>query len=110
MKAIVYLIISIHHTKAENEFFYLWGPNNLGYTKDVNRAGIYCTLPVNGQAQYKGESLHNTMRSLPVEVDGEEVERLQFKHTSEGKFIYNNAHNRHILGITIDGLGLKRGF
>lgn len=108
-KAKKFVLVSIYHTKSDDEFLYLWRGNNAGYCKNLTDAGIYSHIPEETETQYQPDGYHNTMRTLPVEVGGHEYEKLQMEYSTDGDYIYNNSFNRHVLGLSVDGLGLKRG-
>lgn len=104
-----YLILSLHHTKENCPFFYLWKPGNLGYTRNVNEAGVYTYGPEKGETSYEPTEKHNTLKSMPIEQGGELYLKLQKQDDKEGTRILNNEYNCYLLGVSTDGLALKRG-
>lgn len=109
-KILNFVLISVYHTKEKDQFFYLWRPNNAGYTKNQKEAGIYTNLPKKkSDTLYKPEGYHNTFRTLPVEIDSHIYRNLERETFKDEIKILNNDHNCRLLGITSDGKDLKRG-
>lgn len=104
-----HLIISLHHTKESSPFFYFWKSGNIGYTKDANKAGVYTYGPEGNETAYEPTEKHNTLKNMPIDKDGELYLKLEKECGKDGVNILNNEYNCHLLGVSTDGLALKRG-
>ncbi|MDV7696274.1 hypothetical protein N6B72_05000 [Chryseobacterium soli] len=103
-----YKLLSVYHTKANDEYFYFWRKNNAGYTRNLLSAGIYSDRPITGENQYYSSD-HNTLITVPVEIDSETFSKLQKEQDGSEVKILNNAYNRSLLNLTNNGVTLKRG-
>lgn len=95
------VLVSVYHTKADDKFIYFWRPDEKGYTKDLSSAGRY--------ELYSNNEHYNNMRTMPLDVNGADYGKLESVLNGGGVNVLNNAFNRRVLGLTIDGTGIKRG-
>lgn len=101
LKKLTCVLISVYHTKTEDDFMWIWRPDERGYTRNLDEAGKYQI--------YLRDDRYNTMRTVPVDVDGEDYLKLEKYDDGKHVRILNNSHNRNILGLALDGKNLKRG-
>ena len=101
IKILTCVLVSVYHTKAEDKFIYFWRPDEKGYTKDLTNAGRYNI--------YANNERYNNMRTMSLDVNGEDYSKLERVIDEDHVSVKNNAFNRRVLGLSIDGRGLKRG-
>lgn len=95
----MYYIISVTHTREQEDSFTLWRPKNQGYCTTKKLAGIY---------EEVREGYHNSDGNIPVEV--EVLDKLfVIKHNGD-EILPNNHEVRRALGIkyTRNGFTIKR--
>lgn len=86
-------LVSLKHTRKNDPFITLWGPNSAGYVWSTKRAGQYDELK---------KGYHDSDDTLPI--DTEIIDRMASMVTYEGELKSMVPQNRY----TLKELGLKR--
>lgn len=81
-----YYLLSLKWSKDGH--YVWWGPNNSGYTLDINEAGIYPEEKINGNKAY-----YSNTSTMPVPC--ELVEKGQTQ-----KVVVADTHNYKMFGIS----------
>ena len=93
----IYILLSIKHTKKEDEFITMWRPNSRGYTRFIEPAGRYDFLE---------DEYHGTETNIPVEA--KLVENLGVHvECDEKKQLVNSPVIWKKLGIELDRTPFK---
>ena len=96
------ILVSVKKTKKEDEIFYLWRPQDSGYTSELECAGQYEKLIPNH---------HDSENTIPIgqsELDSLDKRTVSNHYGLNATEILNNEKNRTILGVKIKGRDLIR--
>lgn len=58
-----FYLLSLKHSKHQNQYSW-WGPNDSGYTIDIDAAGVYTEEQINNKKNY-----YSNKRVMPVPVE-----------------------------------------
>ena len=83
-----YVLFSLKHTRAKDEYLCFWRANNAGYTECVDVVGIYETIE---------KGYHDSDTTKPIEMN---VFQSLETEISDGCIkVLNNEKNLQIIGI-----------
>lgn len=68
----MYYLLSLKWSKREDLYVW-WGPNDSGYTTDINQAGVYTEEQINSRKNYYSNT--STM-PVPVELIEQSTKRI----------------------------------
>lgn len=90
----MYYIISLKHTRPDDAFLTLWGPDNCGYFYSKEEAGIY-EAPIEGY--------HDSDENIPIHENTAERLFMDLKNLGGMRIIPNNEATWNFLGFELSG-------
>lgn len=99
-------ILSLKHSKPEEEFFTFWRSNSKGYTFYLNASGYYSSDPENKELEKQYPNDDNMFIGQDLLYILEKKDVLEYGAPVTG--VLNNERNREILKIYYEKRTLKR--